>query len=143
MAFSEKVDYLGVDAGSTDPGPFYLGSGRSFTDRGAVKRDLALALPKALEHHAPFIIGTAGGAGSSEHVAWLKDILLEVAREEGLSFRLGVVLSDVTRDYVLEKLENGRLRNMSDGMPISREAIENSTRIVSQCFTSATYRQNR
>lgn len=37
IAFSEKVDYLGVDAGSTDPGPYYLGSGKSFTDRNAVK----------------------------------------------------------------------------------------------------------
>ena len=64
LAFSEKVDFLGVDAGSTDPGPYYLGSGKSFTDRGAVKRDLSLALPKALEQKAPFIIGTAGGAGS-------------------------------------------------------------------------------
>ena len=52
IAFSEKVDYLGVDAGSTDPGPYYLGSGKSFTDRGAVKRDLGLALPKALEQKA-------------------------------------------------------------------------------------------
>ena len=59
IAFSEKVDYLGVDAGSTDPGPYYLGSGKSFTDRSAVKRDLSLALPKALSHKAPFIIGTA------------------------------------------------------------------------------------
>ena len=24
IAFSEKVDYLGVDAGSTDPGPFIV-----------------------------------------------------------------------------------------------------------------------
>ena len=76
IAFSEKVDYLGVDAGSTDPGPYYLGSGKSFTDRGAVKRDLELALVKVLEHKTPFIIGTAGGAGSSEHVEWLKEIIL-------------------------------------------------------------------
>jgi hypothetical protein len=78
-AFNERVDFLGVDAGSTDPGPYYLGSGKSFTDRGAVKRDLALALPLALEHKAPFIIGTAGGAGSSAHVEWLREILLEIA----------------------------------------------------------------
>jgi len=35
---------IGVDAGSTDPGPYYLGAGVSFTDRRAVKRDLALML---------------------------------------------------------------------------------------------------
>ena len=56
IAFSEKVDYLGVDAGSTDPGPYYLGSGKSFTDRGAVKRDLGLALPKALAHKAVVVV---------------------------------------------------------------------------------------
>lgn len=132
IAFSEKVDYLGVDAGSTDPGPFYLGSGKSFTDRSAVKRDLSLALPKALEHKAPFIIGTAGGAGSSEHVAWLKEILLEIAAEKNLSFKLGTVLSDVSREYVLDKLKDGKLINMSDEMPIDEANVKESTRIVSQ-----------
>jgi len=132
LAFSEKVDYLGVDAGSTDPGPYYLGSGRSFTDRSAVKRDLALALPKALAHKAPFIIGTAGGAGSSVHVRWLREILLEVAAEQKLRFRLGTVYSDVTKEYVLEKLESGRLLDMSDAFPASAGAVGESTRIVSQ-----------
>lgn len=132
IAFSEKVDYLGVDAGSTDPGPYYLGSGKSFTDRNAVKRDLALALPKALAHKAPFIIGTAGGAGSAVHVQWLKEILLEIAAEQKLHFRLGTVYSDVSREYTLEKLESGKLINMSDCFPATKEAICESTRIVSQ-----------
>jgi len=132
IAFSEKVDYLGVDAGSTDPGPYYLGSGKSFTDRNAVKRDLALALPKALAHKAPFIIGTAGGAGSAVHVQWLKEILLEIAEEQGMHFRLGTVYSDVSKEYVLEKLESGKLINMSDCFPATKEAICESTRIVSQ-----------
>lgn len=132
IAFSEKVDYLGVDAGSTDPGPYYLGSGKSFTDRGAVKRDLALALPKALAQKAPFIIGTAGGAGSARHVQWLKDILLEIAKEQNLQFKLGTVFSDVSKDYVMEKLNAGKIVNMSDAMPLSAKAIEDSTTIVSQ-----------
>ena len=132
QAFSEKVDYLGVDAGSTDPGPYYLGSGRSFTDRNAVKRDLSLALPKALMHHAPFIIGTAGGAGSAAHVQWLREILLEIAAEQQLHFKLGTVFCDVSKEYVLEKLESGKLVNMSDTFPISPETVLESTRIVSQ-----------
>ena len=132
IAFSEHVDYLGVDAGSTDPGPYYLGSGHSFTDRNAVKRDLALALPKALEHKAPFIIGTAGGAGSERHVQWLTDILLEIATEQDLHFKLGTVYSDVSKDYVLQKLNAGKITNMSDEMPLCASDIEQSTTIVSQ-----------
>ncbi len=132
IAFSEKVDYIGVDAGSTDPGPYYLGSGKSFTNREAVKRDLALALPKALEHKAPFIIGSAGGAGSSEHVKWLKEIIVEIAKEQGLNFNLGTVYTDVSKEYVLEKYKSGKVINMSSEMPLSEVEIENSARIVSQ-----------
>lgn len=132
LAFSEKVDYLGVDAGSTDPGPYYLGSGKSFTDRSAVKRDVSLALPKALDHKAPFIIGTAGGAGSERHVKWLKEIILEIAKEKNLSFKLGTIYSDVSKKYVLEKYDAGKIINMSDEMPLSKEAIHSSTTIVSQ-----------
>lgn len=131
-AFSEKVDFLGVDAGSTDPGPYYLGSGKSFTDRSAVKRDLELALPLALENKTPFIIGTAGGAGSDVHVAWLKDIVYEIVKEKGLRLKVGTIYSDVSREYVLEKLETGKIINMSDAFPLSREAVEKSSRIVSQ-----------
>ncbi len=132
IAFSEKVDYLGVDAGSTDPGPYYLGSGKSFTDRNAVKRDLGLALPKALEHKAPFIIGTAGGAGSKKHVDWVEDIINEISKEKGLSFKLGIVYSDVTQDYVIKKINQNKVQNMSDFFTLNEENVKNSTTIVSQ-----------
>ena len=89
IAFSEKVDYLGVDAGSTDPGPYYLGSGKSFTDRGAVKRDLSLALPKALEHKAPFIIGTAGGAGSIKVEAGAAGKIFKIEAKVGQAVKKG------------------------------------------------------
>lgn len=132
IAFSERVDFLGVDAGSTDPGPYYLGSGRSFTDRSAVKRDVKIALPLALRNKTPFIIGTAGGAGSRVHVDWLKEIIYEVARELDLHFKLGTVYSDVTKEYVLEKLDKGKIVNLSDRFPLTKDAVKESTRIVSQ-----------
>ncbi|MBQ5778011.1 MAG: acyclic terpene utilization AtuA family protein [Oscillospiraceae bacterium] len=132
IAFSEKVDYVGVDAGSTDPGPYYLGSGKSFTDRGAVKRDLSLAMPKALEQKAPFIIGTAGGAGAKEHTDWLIDIIKEIAGEQKLTFKLGVIYSDVDKNYVLEKLSAGKIIPMSDEFPLDASAVNASEKIVSQ-----------
>ena len=54
---------LAVDAGSTDPGPYYLGAGVSFTDRDAVKRDLELMLLAGVPRKIPIVIGTAGGIG--------------------------------------------------------------------------------
>ena len=59
-AFAGKLDFIGVDAGSTDPGPYYLGSGNGFVKPLQVKRDLSLVLKRALEQKIPFIIGSAG-----------------------------------------------------------------------------------
>ena len=36
------IDLIACDAGSADPGPYYLGSGTTFVSRIAVKRDLGL-----------------------------------------------------------------------------------------------------
>ena len=55
---------IAVDAGSSDPGPYYLGAGVSFTDRGAVKRDLSIMLGAAVEHNVPVVVGTARATAS-------------------------------------------------------------------------------
>ena len=55
-----KPHLIAVDAGSTDPGPYYLGAGVSFTDRDAVKRDLELMLLSGVKENIPVVIGTAG-----------------------------------------------------------------------------------
>ena len=78
----QAPDVIGVDAGSTDPGPYYLGAGISFTSRAAVKRDIELALPEALKRGVPFIIGTAGGSGGEPHLRWNKEIIEEIAKEK-------------------------------------------------------------
>ena len=50
---SRNPDAIAVDAGSTDPGPYYLGSGESFTNHDAVKRDLLLVIKAGLEKIFP------------------------------------------------------------------------------------------
>ena len=90
-AMKQDIDYIGVDAGSTDPGPCYLGKGTSFTNRSAVKRDVELVLPLALERKIPFIVGTSGGSGADVHVQWLQEIVEEIAAERGLSFKMAII----------------------------------------------------
>ena len=77
-----KPHLIAVDAGSSDPGPYYLGAGQSFTDRGAVKRDLTIMLTAAMEHQIPVVIGTAGGSGADSHLDWCEEIILEIAKEK-------------------------------------------------------------
>ena len=56
-------EVVGADAGSTDPGPYYLGSGQSLVRPAQIRRDLGLALTKARAAKVPLIVGSAGMGG--------------------------------------------------------------------------------
>lgn len=126
---------IAVDGGSTDPGPYYLGSGKPFTDRAAVKRDLRYMLVEGVRRGIPVIIGTAGGSGAAPHLAWCRDIVAEVAHEEGLTFRLGIIPADVATETVVEAFLQNRLTPL-EGVPgIDETAIRACTHIVAQMGT--------
>ena len=77
-----KPDLIACDGGSTDPGPYYLGSGIPFTNATAVKRDMTLMLKAACELGIPLVIGTAGGSGADVHVSREVEIVRQIAKEE-------------------------------------------------------------
>ena len=101
-ALKMDLDFVGVDAGSTDPGPYYLGSGKGFVKRLQIKRDLELILPEIKARQIPLIIGSAGGSGARPHVDALLEIIGEIAREKQLSFKTAVIYSDITQEYLTE-----------------------------------------
>ncbi|MCL2353679.1 MAG: DUF1446 domain-containing protein, partial [Defluviitaleaceae bacterium] len=129
---SAKPDVIAVDAGSTDPGPYYLGSGKSFTDRGAVKRDLEYMLEAGCKEGIPVIIGSAGGAGADSHLAWNVDIVKEIAREKGLTMKMAIISSQIDTNMVLQSLEAGKLKAMTAAPVPNVDDIQNSTNIVAQ-----------
>jgi len=123
---------IAVDGGSTDPGPYYLGSGKSFTDRGGVKRDMEFMLTAAAEAGIPVIVGTAGGSGADSHLDWNVEIVKEIAREQGLSFRLAVISAQIDKAAVLADLAAGKLRPMGAVPLPSAGGIADSSNIVAQ-----------
>lgn len=108
-AFADKLDFIGVDAGSTDPGPYYLGSGKSFVKTLQMKRDLSLVLKRALDRKIPIIIGSAGGSGAKPHVERVLDVLKEIASEQDLKFKLAVIYSDVEKSLLEKAAAEGRI----------------------------------
>lgn len=107
-ALKEDLDFVGVDAGSTDPGPYYLGSGKGFVKKLQVKRDLSLILPHIKERKIPLIIGSAGGSGAKPHVESVLEIIGEIAKELNTSFKTAIIYADLTNDF-MEKAAKGHL----------------------------------
>lgn len=128
----KRPSLIAVDAGSTDPGPYYLGAGKSFTSRLAVKRDLEYMISAAVETSVPLIIGTAGGAGAKPHVDWTESIIREIASERRLTFRMAVIYSDMDKRTVLNALDEGRISPLFPAPSIGHDDVEKAVRIVAQ-----------
>ena len=129
---AKKPDVIAVDGGSTDPGPYYIGSGKSFTDRTAVKRDLQIMIKAALNHKIPVIVGTAGGSGAKSHLDWCADIVREIAVEDKLSFKLALIEADIDKELILHKLQEGHISPLYPAKQLESYDILKTTNIVAQ-----------
>lgn len=127
-----KPDVIAVDAGSTDPGPYYLGAGISFTDYLAVKRDLSIMIQAGIEHAIPVLIGSAGGSGAKPHLDWTVNIINEIAVEKNLHFKMAVIEADFDKKFVLEEFAKGKVRPLHPAPECTKEDITESTHIVGQ-----------
>ena len=127
-----KPHVIAVDAGSTDPGPYYLGAGKSFTDRNSVKRDLEIMIPAAIEAGIPVIVGTAGGSGGRPHVGLTLDIIREIANERKLSFKLAVIQSEFDKDLVKDNIRKGNVTPIHPAAELTEADVDDSVRIVAQ-----------
>ncbi len=128
----QKPDLIACDAGSTDPGPYYLGSGIPFTNPTAVKRDLRLILKAAFDLHIPVVIGSAGGSGADVHLNRDLEIVREIVKEEKLSFKMAVISAEFEKEFLLQELNAGHIEKLGPAPEVNAEDIIASTHIVAQ-----------
>ncbi|MDR2740350.1 MAG: acyclic terpene utilization AtuA family protein [Treponema sp.] len=129
---ARKPHLIAVDAGSTDPGPYYLGAGISFTDRGAVKRDLEIMIKAGITNSIPVVIGTAGGSGGEPHLAWCREIIEEIAREQKLHFTMAVIHAELDKGFIKEEFKAGRVQPLVPAPALTEAEIDATTRVVAQ-----------
>ena len=134
-AFAGELDFIGVDAGSTDPGPYYLGSGKSFVKDLQMKRDLSLVLSRALERKIPLIIGSAGGSGAKPHVERVLNVLKEIAAEQSLSFKTAVIYSDLDKEFLEKCAREGRISSCGGSPEFDIDSIPRICNPVAQFGT--------
>ena len=129
-ALAWDPDFIGVDAGSTDSGPASLGTGACSFSRGAVKRDIKFALLGARQKRIPLLVGSAGTAGGDLNLAWMVEIVEEIAREEDLHFKLAVIHSEQDKQYLKRRFAEGRIKPLRPAPTLDESVIERSDHIV-------------
>ena len=124
------ADAIAVDGGSTDSGPHYLGSGVAKTSRGSLKSDLSLILRAARAASIPLVVTTCGTSGTDSGVDWVAGIAREIADEDGLSFTLAKIYSELSADIVLDALATERIAALSPAGPLTADTVQRCKHIV-------------
>jgi hypothetical protein len=119
---SRPLDFIAADSGSTDGGPFYLGTGEWIWARQAYLRDLRLGLLGARRAGVPLVIGSCGGGGGDAAVDGYVDLVREIVREAGIGVRVATVHCEPDRTWLAGKYRAGDLLELR-GAP----AIDEST----------------
>lgn len=129
---ARKPHVIAVDAGSTDPGPYYLGAGISFTDRDAVKRDLEVMIRAGVAHKIPVVVGTAGGSGADSHLSWCREIVEEIAAENNLHFKLALIHAQIDKCILKDALKAGDINPLEPAPQLTEDIIDQTTNVVAQ-----------
>ncbi|WP_454827409.1 acyclic terpene utilization AtuA family protein [Paraburkholderia xenovorans] len=132
---ARKPHLVGADNGSSDPGPYYLGSGKSLIKREQLRRDLGLSLKAARDAGVPYVIGTAGTAGAQPHLEEFLDVLDEVTRRDGLRYKLATIPADIDRNVIKQAIREGRVKSMGVLPELTEQDVDDATRIVAQMGT--------
>lgn len=129
-ALKRKPDMIGVDGGSSDPGPHYLGSGKPLNSRLAMKRDLELLVRGAVANNIPMMIGTCGGAGGEPHLQQCADIVREIAREHDLHFKMALIHSEQDKEFLKARVRAGKVSALGTAPAATEALIDRAERIV-------------
>ena len=98
----QKPDLIAIDGGSTDSGPYYLGSGKSKYSYSATKRDWSILMEMRAKAKVPLLIGTAGTCGTKTSVEWMLKITKEIAKENKEKLKI-VTLKSVFQLFIIFK----------------------------------------
>lgn len=127
---AEKPDIIAIDGGSTDSGPYYLGSGTSKYSRQRTKAEWAMLMEARAQIGVPLLIGTAGTCGTDATVDWLTDITREIASSRSETPRICTVKCSQPTTRITEALAQGDITTLSPCGDLGPETVESCTNIV-------------
>lgn len=125
-----KPDIICVDGGSTDSGPFYLGTGTSKYSRAATKEEWRRLMVAREKAGVPLVIGTCGTCGADSAVDWMLSITRELAEELGQKVKIAALYSSQPATIVQTALEDGRIAPLSPAPEISAAVLDKTENIV-------------
>ncbi|MCU1378998.1 MAG: hypothetical protein JWN29_1981 [Acidimicrobiales bacterium] len=127
--------FIGSDSGSTDGGPYYLGSDAWIWADAAYERDLRLGLAGARRAGVPLIIGSCGGGGGDAAVTGYLQMTERIAKAEGWRLKVACVYTEPDRDLLRSKFDDGKLLALPGAPVIDHDTFRADGHIVAMAGT--------
>ena len=125
-----KPHIIAVDGGSTDSGPFSLGSGTSKYSRAATKSEWRGLMVARAHAGVSLVIGTSGTCGTDATVDWMFEIARELAAELGQRLKVARLYCSQPPTHIAKALADGRITPLSPAPEISAKALGAMSNIV-------------
>lgn len=127
---TQRPDIICIDGGSTDSGPYYLGTGTSKYSRTVTRSEWRTLMQARAALGVPLMIGTSGTCGTDASVDWMLDITAELAAELGQSVRVATLKSEQPAARVADAFAAGRVRALDGAPSLAPEAVGQCSHIV-------------
>jgi len=118
-----RPDIIAIDGGSTDSGPFYLGTSSSKYSRSACKSEWRLLLQARAELNVPLVITSCGTCGTDAMVDWMLDITRELADELQLKIKVATLYSEQSIEFVRQQFQQDKVTPLQPVISIDEQAI--------------------
>lgn len=123
-------DVIACDAGSTDSGPYYLGTGKTKYARASVKSDLKMIVIQGRKKGLPIIIGSCGTSGTDKGVDLYTEIVNEILDEAGLTAKIAKIYSSQDPEYIVNKYRSGKFQALGGAPNVEEKDIQSCSNIV-------------
>ena len=125
-------DFIGVDAGSTDPGPYYMGTCDTLYTPYNIKRDMRCLVLAAKSRNIPLIIGNVVSTGTNQLLDLGVQMMREIAKEEKLSIKLAYIRAEQSKETIKKYMKEQTIRPLGASANLTEEDVDNASVIVGQ-----------
>ncbi|MDB2390737.1 DUF1446 domain-containing protein [Alphaproteobacteria bacterium] len=125
-----RPDIICIDGGSTDSGPYYLGTGTSKYARDVCKAEWRHLMRARAVAGVPLVIGSCGTCGTNSTVDWMYDITAELANELGQSLSIARLYADQPTSQIADAFKSGQVAPLMPAPEIDADDIRGFSNIV-------------
>src|SRR5690348_6460830 len=105
---ARRPDFVVADSGSSDIGPYPLGSDNSHSPRAWQRQDLEYMLVAARNLGVPMIVGSASDTGTDSGVHAFAQMIRDIAAEHGMGpFKMATIFSEQDPAAIARKIASG------------------------------------